>query len=76
MTQIDLEREKPIFNQRLKDEWEDAMIKRYIHKESGDPGSFLTQEEMQEAYQAFFKQNMPEYSLRLDSMRKQFALNQ
>jgi len=38
MTQIDEEREKPIFSQRLRTEWEDALIKRYVYKETGDIG--------------------------------------
>lgn len=50
MAAVDEEREKPVFSQRLREEWEDAIVKRYIFKEQGDMGgNLLTHEEIKQA---------------------------
>lgn len=47
MNHIDLDREThPIFSQRLREEWEDALINRYIQKEATqDVGPAISEEE-------------------------------
>lgn len=49
MSAVDIDRERPVFGQRLREEWEDAIIKRYIYKEKGDVGAVMTPEEIKQA---------------------------
>lgn len=49
MNTIDSDRDRPVFNQRVRDEWEEAIIKRYVYKELGDVGTILTTEEIKAA---------------------------
>ena len=76
MSQLDSDRERPVFSQRLRDEWEDALIKRYLHKDGGDIGSGLTEDERRQAIQAMAgSQGMP-HEMKVEQMRKRFTLNQ
>ena len=76
MSQLDLDRERPVFSQRLRDEWEDALIKRYLHKDGGDIGPGLTEDERRQAIMAMAgSQGMP-HEMKVEQMRKRFTLNQ
>jgi hypothetical protein len=69
MNLIDEEREKPIFVQRLRDEWEDSFIKRYIQKD-GEIGASLLPEEQKQTN--LYKQL---FIFRYEQMRLQFISN-
>jgi len=77
MTQVDLDREqRPLFSQRFREECEDALIKRYLHKESGEPGPPLSEDERRQALQAMSGQRGLPLELKVEQMRKRFMLGQ
>ena len=63
-----------MFTQRIRDEWEDALIKRFVHKEQGDVGTILSPEELKQANLAFNTHDS--YVYRYESMKLQFIANQ
>lgn len=69
MDQIDEKREKKIFNNRIRNEWVDSLVKRYISMK-GDIGTSLLPEE-----QRNFNALQGIFYFRYEKMRKLFLKN-
>ena len=69
MDLIDKDREKPIFIRRLRDEWEDAFIKRYVNR-NGEIGAEPLEEEQKQM--SLYRDN---FSFKYERMQAQFAAN-